>query len=161
MTKTEAQSSSREKTPSGNVVKLPKQSQADPQKTAVDFVRDHPGLAVAGGIALGVIAAALLPRGTGRKLARGAIGLAETFGTAGLLLGRQVRETAEATGSGLREQGSAAVERLERLGETASGRIGHISEAAAARMERLIDPVENAASKVAKKAAELRSRVRG
>lgn len=160
MTKTETQSSPSGKKASGNVVKLPRQAQGDPQKTAVDFVRDHPGLAVAGGIALGVIAAALLPRGTGRKLARGAIGLAETFGSAGLLLGHQVREKAEATGSGLREQGSAAVERLERLGETASGRIGQIGETAAARMERLIDPVENAASKVVKKAAELRARVR-
>ena len=72
-----------------------------------------------------------------------------------MLLSRQVREKAEATGSDLREQGSAAVDRLERLGETASGKIGHISEAAAARMEKLIDPVENAASMVAKKAAEL------
>ena len=56
--------------------------------------------------------------------------------------------------------GAAMAERLERLGTDATARVGKLSEAAGTRIEKLIDPVESAASKVAKKAAELRSRVR-
>ena len=125
-----------------------------------DFVREHPLLVVAGGIAIGAVAAALLPRGTGRKLVRHAAGLAEIVGAASAVLGTRARETAEAAGAGLREHGSAAASKLERLGEDATSRLGQISEAAGSRLERLIDPIEHAAGEVARKAAELRSRVR-
>jgi hypothetical protein len=149
-----------EKQSSGNVVELPQQAKNDPVQTASDFVREHPVLTVAGGLALGVIAAALLPKGTTRRLAKRAISLAEIAGTAGALLGSRVRDRAEATGAGLREQGGLVADRLEKLGETASDRIGKLGGAASAGVERLIDPVESAAGKIARKAAELRSRVR-
>lgn len=143
-----------------NVVELPRKDEADDSSTVGSFVRDHPLLVVAGGIALGAIAASFLPRGTGRRLVRRAASLAELAGTASALLGSQMLDKAQAAGAGMREQGGAMADRLERLGEDASSRIGQLGEAAGARFEKLIDPVENAASKVAKKAAELRARVR-
>ena len=57
-------------------------------------VKAHPGLVVAGGLALGVLASALLPRGTGRRLAQGAIAAAAVGGEAGMALARQARDSA-------------------------------------------------------------------
>ena len=66
----------------------------------VGLIRRHPGLAVAGGLALGLAAAALVPGGTRRKLVRRSAAAAGAAGEAGLKLGKQ---------------GAA---RLDRLGET-------------------------------------------
>jgi hypothetical protein len=77
-----------------------------------------------------------------------------------MLFGRRVRDTAEASGSDLRERGGAMADRLERFGETASDRIDQLGGAASTRMGKLIDPVESAAATVVRKAAELRSRAR-
>lgn len=152
MTKIDTRSPKTSAHKTGNVVTLRGKEAGEQAKAVAGFVRDHPLLVVAGGIALGAVAAAFLPRGTARRLARRAVSLAEVAGTAGALLGTRVRETAEATGAGLREQGGAVAEKLERLSESASGRIGKIGEAASVR-------VEETASKVARKAAALRSRV--
>jgi hypothetical protein len=160
MAKTEKKPGGNGKKPSGNVVELPKQAASDPRNDVTAFVRDHPMLVVAGGVALGVVAAAMLPKGTTRRLARRAASLAEVAGAAGVLIGNRARDTAEAAGADLRERGEAVADRLEELGGTAAGRLGQFGGAASARIEKLIDPVESAASRVAKKAAELRSRVR-
>ena len=144
---------------SDNIVKL-HEGASERAKGVGNFVKDHPLLVVAGGIVLGAIAASLLPRGTGRKLAKQAVNLAEVAGTAGALLGSRVRDKAEETGSTLREQGGLVAERLERLGESASESIGKLGGKASAGVEKLIDPVETVASKVVRKASELRSRVR-
>lgn len=144
---------------SGNIVKL-HDSASERARDVGDFVKDHPLLVVAGGIALGAIAASFLPRGTGRRLAKHAISLAEVAGTAGALLGSRVRDKAGETGASLREQGGLVAEKLERLGESASESIGKLGGKASAGVEKLIDPVESAAAKVVRKASELRDRVR-
>ncbi len=59
--------------------------------------REHPGLVVAGGLALGLVAGALLPRGTARKLARGAIAAAAVGGEAGVALAQRARSAARST----------------------------------------------------------------
>jgi hypothetical protein len=160
MTKTDSRSGTSATKASGNVVKLSKQSKRDAPADAAEFVREHPLLVVAGGIALGAVAAALLPKGTTRRLARRAAGLAEVASAAGMLFGRRVRDAAAAGGSDLRERGEAMADRLERFGETASDRIDQLGGAASTRMGKLIDPVESAAATVVRKAAELRSRAR-
>lgn len=165
MTKTNGKSQGEEVQDAGNVVELHGSAREDTQKAVSDFVRDHPVLAIAGGVALGALVSALLPKGTGRKVAGGAVSLAKVAGTTGLVLGKHLRNSAEATGASLREHGGEFAGRLEKLGENASGRIGHFSTSAAAHVEKLITPVEQAASKAgraaAQKAGELRSRVRG
>lgn len=137
---------------SGNIAKL-HDGAGDRTKDVGDFVKEHPLLIVAGGIALGAIAASLLPRGTGRRLAKQAISLAEVAGTAGALLGSRVRDKAEETGASLREQSHVVADKLDKLGESASDGLGKLSERASAG-------VESVATTVAKKASELRSRMR-
>jgi len=50
------------------------------------FVHDHPGMAIAGGIALGVLAAALLPKRNREFVVQKSSALADAVGAAGLTL---------------------------------------------------------------------------
>lgn len=129
-----------------NVVKLPERKVEEAGKAVADFARDHPGMVIAGGVALGLVAGGLLSRGTGRKLARHALTLAEAAGTAGLALGRQAVERAEDAGSGLRRQGEAIAEKAGRL---------------AAPAEEAVDNAGEAAQRLLRKAVELAGKLRG
>lgn len=129
-----------------NVVKLAKHKSEAAGNTAVDFVREHPGLVVAGGVALGLIAGAFLSRGSGRKLARHALTLAEVAGTASLALGRQAMERAEDAGSGLRRQGEVIAEKAGKLAGPA---------------EEAVDSASEAAHRLLRKAVELAGKLRG
>lgn len=82
---------------------------APPEKFS-GLVAEYPGLALAAGIGLGLLAGAVMPRGAGRKLARGAFFLASTGGELGMILGKQA----------LRKADGATREGREKLGETAS-----------------------------------------
>lgn len=139
---------------------MPKRGPREQGNAIVGFAREHPVLMVAGGVALGAVAAALLPRGTGRKLARRAVAFAEVASAAGAVIGNQAMEQAESAGASLRDHGAALADRIGKFGESAGDRIGHLSESAAARVERLREPVEDTAARLAKKASDLRSRVR-
>jgi hypothetical protein len=59
----------------------------------------HPGLLLAGGLAAGLLAAALLPRGTGRRLAKGAMAAAAVGSELGLGLAHKARDTAHDAGA--------------------------------------------------------------
>lgn len=148
---------------SGNIVELRRSNARTTGRAVTEFVRDHPLLIVAGGVAIGAVVAALLPRGTSRRLALRAASLAEAASAAGVLIGGKARDTAEATGAGLREHGGVIADRLEHLGDSASERLGKFGDSASARIEKLIDPVEHAASGLAKrasaKASALRARI--
>lgn len=129
-----------------NVVKLPERKAEDAGKAVVDFVREHPGLVVAGGVALGLVAGALLSRGGGRRLARHALTLAEVAGTASMALGRQAMERAEDAGSGLRRQGEVLAEKAGKLAGPA---------------EEAVDTASEAAQRLLRKAVELAGKLRG
>lgn len=147
-----------------NVIDLPARSNDSPQRLASEFVREHPVLVVAGGVALGALAATLLPKSTRRRLAGRAGGLIEVATTAGLALGREALLRAESTGSGLRKQGRALADRAETLGETAASRAGDLGSAAADRVGRIASPASQAAADFAgmvmDKAGDLGARVR-
>ncbi len=122
-----------------NVVKLPERKSDEESNAVVDFVREHPGLVVAGGVALGLVAGSLLSRGSGRKLARQAMTLAEVAGTAGLALGRQAMERAEDAGQGLRRQGEAIAEKAGTLRAPAEEAVDSASEAAQRLLRKAVD----------------------
>lgn len=122
-----------------NVVELPKRKGEDAGKAVTDFVRKHPGITVAGGVALGLIAGGLLSRGSGRKLARHALTLAEAAGTASLALGRQAKERAEDAG--------------ERLADKAGKLAGPAEDA--------VDNAGEAAQRLLRKAIDLAGKLRG
>lgn len=60
-----------------------------------ELAREHPGLVFAGGLALGLLAGALVPKGAASKIASRTVALASAAGELGLALSRQAREGAE------------------------------------------------------------------
>jgi hypothetical protein len=128
-----------------NVVSLPQRGE-DAAKSVGNFVRDHPGAVVAGGVVLGLIAGSFLARGTGRKLARHALTLAEVAGTASLALGRQAADRAG-------DAGEAIVDGAGKLAD----RAGKLQEPA----EDAVDAASEAAQRLLRKAVELAGKLRG
>lgn len=119
-----------------NVVKL---RESEASKSVADFIREHPGAVVAGGVALGLLAGALLSRGSGRKLASQALALAEVAGAASLAFGRQALERAEDAGEAIADQASKLAAPAEEVAETAT----------------------DAAERLLRKAVELAAKLRG
>ena len=69
--------------------------QPTPPEDLRELARQHPGLVVAGGVAIGLLVGALLPRKAGSRFARGVMGIAATAGEVGLALSSQARQRAE------------------------------------------------------------------
>jgi ElaB/YqjD/DUF883 family membrane-anchored ribosome-binding protein len=117
---------------------------APPEKFS-NLVSDYPGLAIAAGIGIGLLAGALLPRSAGRKLLRGGLFVASTATELGLAFGKQaVRKADDATRDGrdileetaakagrvatdagrkAAEAGREAGANAQRLAEDATGRV--------------------------------------
>ena len=100
----------------------------DPQERLSELMRQHPVLVVGGGLALGVLASALLPRGAARRLARGAVAAAAIGGEASLALARKAREgTRSAAGEtttrlrSLEDRAGDGARRLRRTTAVAAG----------------------------------------
>lgn len=91
--------------------KLP---EGEPPEGVSGLIADYPGLAIATGLGIGLLAGALLPRSAGRKMARGAVFLASTGSELGLALGKQA----------LRKADEVTRDSRERLSETA-GEVAH------------------------------------
>ena len=81
-------------------------------KGLTDQIKAHPGAALAGGVVVGMLVSVLLPRGSARKLVRGAAAAAAVGSEAGMALARQARESAA-------NAASEASERLSHLEEKA------------------------------------------
>lgn len=91
---------------------------ADPPEKISGLAAEYPGLVIAGGLALGLLAGSLLPRSAGTKLSRRTTALVGIVSEVGLVLGKQALErasTASRDGRGkLGELGDV-------LGEKAAG----------------------------------------
>lgn len=94
--------------------------EGEPPEGVAGLIADYPGLAIAAGIGVGLLAGALLPRSAGRKLARGAVFLASAGGEIGLALGKQALQAAD----------DATRESREKLSETASDVAHNVAERA-------------------------------
>lgn len=137
----------------GMVVTPSEGEPADPLARAGHFVREHPVLVVAGGLAIGALAAALLPKGNRSRVLRRAVTLAEAASAASVLFGKQAWNKAEVAGQGIRERGGVAARGLERLGEAASDRLHDALESAGAAGSK-------AGKRIADTAGEVRARLR-
>jgi len=157
-------SSDSAKTESSNVVPFRDSRAGHAIDDVASVVRDHPFLVIAGGIAVGVAIAALLPKrsnsATGR-LSRGARHLAEAAGAASLALGREVlekgshaREAARDTG---RDLGLMAKDRAAQAGT----QLRRQGEAALDRAEDALGAAGDASQKLLRKATELAGEIRG
>lgn len=123
-------------------------------------VRDHPFLVIAGGIAVGALIAALLPKrstGTTARLSRGARHLAEIAGTAGLALGREVLEKGEHARETGRDLGRQAKNRAGQAGS----QIKRQGEAALDRAEDALGIASDASQKLLRKASDLAGEIAG
>jgi hypothetical protein len=107
-----------------NVVDLPRPTAAERRDTAVAFIKDHPGLALAGGLAVGVLVASLLPRRPRTKLGKRGAKLGDAVTATASLLARRAADRAETTGSDLRRGSLYAAKRSEDFGEQAIRGIG-------------------------------------
>lgn len=82
--------------------------EAPPEKFS-NLISDYPGLAVAAGLGLGLLAGAILPRSAGRKLVRGGVFVASTASELGMAFGKQaIRKADEATRDGREVLGDTA-----------------------------------------------------
>ncbi|MDB5723369.1 MAG: hypothetical protein JWQ16_123 [Novosphingobium sp.] len=91
---------------------------APPEKFS-NLISEYPGLAIAAGVGIGLLAGVLLPRSTGRKLLRGGVFVASTASELGLAFGKQA----------VRKADSATRDGREMLGDTAT-KAGHLASGA-------------------------------
>jgi hypothetical protein len=154
-----------------NVVTLPaKYVEERPSDKVIAFVKRHPVITVAGGIALGVAVSALIPRRTSRKFLGKAVGLAEAASAAGVVLGKQASEKAHDAGVGARKQasvlahraekaGDVAVHSLEKYGIAAVAAASALGKATAKRASRFSDVAADAAHRIGDAAADTAHRL--
>ncbi|MDG2004253.1 MAG: hypothetical protein P8J20_13065 [Novosphingobium sp.] len=81
----------------------PESQVADRQLPIARFVNEHPGMTIAGGIALGVLAAALLPKRSRKYVTEKSSAMADAVSAAGLMLYREAVDRAGAAGDGIRD----------------------------------------------------------
>ena len=103
-----------------NIVRLPAAASNLAENRGVQFVKDHPVLTIAGGLAVGALAAALIPRRNREYVSRRTSALADAVTTASLALASQALEKAEAAGAGVSHQAHRLAERAGRMGERAA-----------------------------------------
>ena len=171
MSNTDPAGEGAEALPGSNVVALaPRPTEQRPSEKVAAFVRKHPALTVAGGIALGVAVSALLPRRVRRRIVNKATGLAETAATASVALGRQMGSHAHDLGVDTRRQaarfaeaaekaGDVAVHNLEKYGLAAAATAGTLGRAPAKRASRFGDAAADAAHRVGDVAADRSAKV--
>lgn len=148
-----------------NVVVLPgKPSQERPSEKVIAFVKRHPVLTVAGGIAIGVAVSAFIPRRKSRRFVNKAVDLVEAAGAATAVFGKRAGEKAHDVGADARKQvsiftrqaekaGDAAIHNLEKYGLAALASAGTLGKATAKRTSRFADVAADAAQRISEEAA--------
>lgn len=82
----------------GGALPTPRRPEDSPPEKFSNLISDYPGLAIAAGLGLGLLAGAILPRSAGRKLVRGGVFIASTASELGMAFGKQaMRKADEAT----------------------------------------------------------------
>lgn len=121
-----------------NVVALSKRpAPTSPSEKAMVFVKEHPVLTIAGGLAAGLLISALIPRRANRSLSKRALRIAEAGAAAALSFGQDAADKAEDGGVFAKKKVSLFAHQVERFGEHASARAEKYGSIAAERAERL------------------------
>ncbi len=82
----------------------------DPPEKFTSLLAEYPGLTIAAGLGLGLLAGALMPKTAGSKLARRGTALVAVAGELGLFLAKQAMEKAADAGREGREVAGKSVE---------------------------------------------------
>jgi len=174
VTKTESNTPSASATDAniGNVVVLPsKSTEQRPSEKVIAFVKRHPVLTAAGGVAAGALVAALLPRRMTRGVASKALTLAEAASASTMLFGQKASEKAHELGDDAREKAHVlgdkaeaasdyAAARLEKFGLAALAAATAMAKATGKRASQLSDAASDGSAKIVDLAGELRQRVK-
>ncbi|GAM06923.1 MULTISPECIES: hypothetical protein [Novosphingobium] len=132
----------------GNIVALHSSSKDErPSEKVIGFVKRHPVITVAGGLAVGAAVAALLPRRMTRGAATRAISIAQTAGTTTLLFGKRAGDEIRLLGHRASDETHAALEGLEERAE-------HAGDYAAGKLEKLATAALGFASSIARKSGK-------
>jgi hypothetical protein len=121
-----------------NIVALP--SRPEPvtaTEKALGFVKEHPVLTIAGGLAAGLLISSLIPRRANRGLTKRALRIAEAGAAAALSFGQDTYDRAEDGGILARKKAKAFGKQAEKLGDRAAARAEKLASSAAARAEKL------------------------
>ncbi len=81
--------------PSTALAPMPRIPDKDPPEGLAGLAREYPGLLIGGGLALGLLAGALVYKRAGGKITQRVAGLATAVGEIGLALSRHVRDGQE------------------------------------------------------------------
>ncbi len=114
---------------------------------------EYPFLTVAGGIAVGILIATLLPRSVGRKLGQRAVAVATIAGELGALYGKQALDIAS-------EAGREAREKIGELGETIDDNTAETRQRAARMAGTAAGNARSAGLTLARTAVRLATRAR-
>lgn len=174
MTQTESNAPSASATDAnvGNVVVLPsKAPEQRPSEKIVAFVKRHPVLTAAGGLAAGAVVAALLPRKVTRGVAAKAIGLAEAASASTVLFGKKAGEKAHALGDNARntahmlgDKAETATDfaalKLEKFGLAALAAASAVAKATGRRASQLGEAASDGSHKIVDLAGDIRQRIK-
>lgn len=159
----------------GNIVVLPATEKAQrPSDKVIGFVKRHPALTAAGGLAAGALVVALLPKRMTRGVATKAIGLAETAGASGVLFGKraakqlgrmgktahhQAHDTLGEIEEKVEEASDYAASKLEKLASAAVVAATAFGQLSRKQAERLGEAAEEGAHKASEMAHDLRRKI--
>lgn len=115
----------------GGALPAPRRADDAPPEKFSNLISDYPGLAIAAGLGLGLLAGAILPRSAGRKLVRGGVFVASTASELGLAFGKQaMRKADEVTRDGREVLGDTAA-KAGRIAAEAGHKVADASRKAA------------------------------
>ena len=146
-----------------NVVPLAYQPERLPaHKQAARFVREHPVATIAGGLAIGAVAAALIPRGNRRYVARQGSMLADAIAAASATIAHQALSSLDSASSTVRSGAHSLASRASDVGEAAAGRAERTGHALYGRAQSLLGrkPAPTFTERLAERLGEIAGRVR-
>lgn len=150
--------------PATNVVALPyKDEPIAPHSKAVAFVREHPVMTLAGGLAIGAVAAALIPRRSRRYVARQGSMIADAIAAASATIAQQALTSLDTASTGVRRSAHAVASRAEHAGEAVIDRAGGAAQAAYGKAQALLGrkpAPPTLGERLAARAAEIAGRFR-
>lgn len=121
---------------------------ADMRDNAAEFVATHPFASLAGAVAVGMVVGAMLPKSTGRKLGKSALGI-------GSFLAKIGASYAQQAWSAAREARKAAAEQIEDLDETIMDSTSGLRHDMKRIAEKASDSSRNAGRAVTRRATKM------
>lgn len=146
-----------------NVVKLPAPQDEPVLNKVTSFAREHPMMTVAGGLAIGAVAAALIPR-RNRKIIAGRTSVwSDAVAAAATALAQQAVSHATSAGDAVRESAGSLAHRAGEIGTAARERMETIGDKSLARAQSLVGRADLEGlltDTIAAKAGQIRRKLR-